>query len=262
MLKKYLLVIFVLLLLFGVFAGGLPAVRAVDEAATVGSSEETTEPDSAPNPSTTSQLKKRLERILGQEDNQAASVAGYLGEVTRVNEDALAVKTHASNHIIPLDETISLMRGNKTISVADISVGTWILAIGNRVKNGDVSPKTIVALTTPPANKAQLVSMGTIKEISFNTILFVPRGQTDPIQILSGRNSKLIDSAGETLTLSQLPNDLSVVVVAYMDPTGNPWQLSTLKSTVALEDLKNSPTPTPAPRRTSATPAPTPTPEE
>lgn len=248
MIKSTILVILALLLLAGAFASGLPPVRAAEDAIA--------EP-STPSASTTSQLKKRLERILGDQDggNSPSGIAGYMGEVTRVNEDALAVKTHISNHIIPLDETISIIRNNRPIPVEDISVGTWVLAIGNRVKNGDVSPKTIVALTTPPKQRDQFVAMGIIKEVSRNTIIFIPRGQTEPVTLLSNRNSKLIDANGETLTLADLPTDVSVIVVGFLEPTGNPWSLSTLKTMVNMEDFKGSPTPTPVVRPRSASPS-------
>lgn len=247
MLQKSILAILLTLLgILGLFAGGLPQVRAQEE--------ETAPSEASPSASTTSQLKKRLERILGDQDadQPSSTIAGYMGEVTRVNEEALAVKTHASNHIIPLDESIRMIRNNRPLPVADVSVGAWVLAIGTRVKNGDVSPSTIVVLTTPPAQKEHFIAMGTIKEVSRSTVIFIPRGQTDPITLLAGRNSKLIDSAGETIALAKLPTDVSAVVVGFLEPNASTWSLSTLKMTVDMDDFKGSPTPTPAAKRSAS----------
>ncbi len=256
MFKKSILAIIFLLLLLGVFAGGLPEVRAqedTDKTATPAAST----PAATPNSSATSQLKKRLERILGDQDSEKpeGEIAGYMGEVTRVNEEALAVKTHASNHIIPLDETIRMIKNNRPLPVEDVSVGAWILAVGTRVKNGDVSPTTIEVLTKPPVIKEHFIAMGTITAVNRSSISFIPRGQTDPVTLVAGRNAKIIDSDGDTIALAKLPRDVSAVVVGFMEANATTWSLSTLKTTVGMEGFKGTPTPTPTPvLRRSTTP--------
>ncbi len=261
MFKKPILAIIFLLLLLGFFAGGLPEVRAQEDI-----EKETTTQEATPSSSATSQLKKRLERILGDQDAEKpeGEIAGYMGEVTRVNEEALAVKTHASNHIIPLDETIRMIKNNRPLPVEDVSVGAWILAVGTRVKNGDVSPTTIEVLTKPPVIKEHFIAMGTITAVNRSSVSFIPRGQTDPVTLVAGRNAKLIDSAGETIALTKLPKDVSAVVVGFMETNATTWSLSTLKTTVDMEGFKGTPTPTPVLKRTttpnaspSATQAPT-----
>lgn len=217
--------------------------------------------NATPSASTTTQLKKRLEKILGDQDASASGekIAGYIGEITRVSEEALAVKTPKGNQIIPLDESVRILKRDKPLPIKDISVGNWVIVVGTRTRNGDVSPARILVQAASLKPAEHIVSMGTIESVGRSSVQFIPRGQTESLTLNIGKNTKLTDSLGEPLDLKKLPTQVSAIAVALLSSNDN-WTISTLKTLVDMDEFKNStPSPTPTPRTTpSSKPTPTP----
>ena len=214
----------------------------------------TPEPTATPTPQPTApalrestvKLRERLQRILGDADDaDSVKIGGYIGEITRVSEEALTLKTLTSSEIIPLSGVLKLMRRNQPISVSDLSVGNWVIVIGERGKSNAITPEIIMVQTASLKPRESLVTIGLIQEVTKTGVTIVPRGKTDQITLAFTKNSKLLDTDGDNIAQNKLPKDISAVIVGYATPNG--WELGTLKSTVRMEEIKNPATPTPTP---------------
>lgn len=227
------------------------AVGADDEATEAGGISETTTQDA------TTKLRERLQKILGDQDETASGMtrAGYIGEVTRVSDEAITLKTLAGSEIVPLEDTILLKRTQR-IPVSEVAVGNWIIVIGQREKNRAIKPELLLVQTTDLKPREHMVSIGDVSASTANSVTIIPRGKTEPITLSVNKNSLLTDSAGETILPRNVPKDISVIVVGFAQPNGS-WELGTLKTTVNLAEYKSTTSPSPSPvTQKKATPRP------
>ncbi len=218
---------------------------------------------------TTTKLRERLQKLLGdQDENGDIQKAAYIGEVTRISEEAITLKTLIGSEIVPLEESTILLKRSQKIPVSDVNVGNWLIVIGTREKNRAIKPQLLMVQTADLKPREHLATIGAISEISASSISITPRGKNEALTFKVTKNSKLTDATGETMTLKTLPKDVAVVVVGF--GTDNGWELGTLKTMVSMAEYKSAPTPTPTPKATfapkKATPkpsvAPTPTPAQ
>lgn len=208
---------------------------------------------------TTEKLRERLQKILGDQDENTdgkATKAAYIGEVTRISDEAITLKTLVGSEIIPLESSTILLKRTQRIPVADITVGNWVIVIGSREKNKAVRPELLMVQTGDLKPREHLATIGVVTDTAASSITLIPRGKTDPLTFAVTKNSKILDAGGEAITLKALPKDVSVVVVGYATDKG--WELGSLKTSMSMAEFKSpaTPTPTPAPRR--ATPKPSP----
>lgn len=226
------------------------AVGTDEEATPAGATTETTSQDA------TIKLRERLQKILGDQDETAAGQtrAGYIGEVTRISDEAITLKTLAGSEIIPLEDTILLKRALR-IPVSEVVVGNWIIVIGQREKNRAIKPELLLVQTTDLKPREHMVTIGDVSATTATSVTVVPRGKTEPITLSVNKNSLLTDSAGETILPRNVPQDISVIVVGFAQPNGS-WELGTLKTTVNLAEYKSTTSPSPSPVTKRATPRP------
>ncbi len=215
---------------------------------------------------TTEKLRERLQKILGDQDSSdsaAKEKAAYIGEVTRISDEALTLKTLKGSEIIPIEPSTILLKQSKRIPVSDITVGNWLIVIGSREKNRTVRPEVLMVQATDLKPKEHLVSIGVVTGTTTTSVTLIPRGKTEPITLTLTRDSKLIDATGEKIAIKSVPKDVAAIVVGYATNSG--WQLGTLKATISMSEYKSaSPTPNPvqaAPKKVTTKPTLSPTPK-
>lgn len=214
---------------------------------------------------TTEKLRERLQKILGDQDDSGdgkRAKAAYIGEVTRISDEAITLKTLTGSEIIPLESSTILLKRTQRIPVADITVGNWVIVIGAREKNQSIKPELLLVQTGDLKPREHLATIGLVTETTPSSITLIPRSKTEPITFTVNKNTKLVDAGGEVLTLKTLPKDVSAVVVGYANDNG--WELGTLKTTMSMSEFKSPATPTPkpiaTPQKATPKPAATPTP--
>ncbi len=192
---------------------------------------------------TTTKLRERLQKILGDQDEngQIKKKAAYIGQITRVNEEAISLKTLDGSEIIPLDTSIILLKRSQRIPVAEVTVGNWLIVIGYREKNQSIKPELLLVQTSDLRPREHLAAIGVITSTSNTSVSLTPRGKSEPVEFKLTKNSKLLDATGEVISMKNVPKDVAVVVVGFATDKG--WELGTLKTLVALAELKTTPKP-------------------
>lgn len=210
---------------------------------------------------TTNQLKERLKKILGGSTTTTLEVisekGGYLGEIIKVNDDALTVKTTTETQIIPIVKDTKFMKRGKPIALSEVVVGNWLAVLGNREKNGGINPELLYVYTTSLLPKDHIVGIGAVNKIDKGSVSIIPRGKDEAIKLALVKRSNLTDAMGEPMEFAKLPVDMNVFFVAFADDKGG-WELASARSLVAKAEVRNVPSPTPTPKLkagSSATPS-------
>ena len=189
------------------------------------------------------ELKKRMEKAL----SEAGTVAGalttllsertsFVGEVTRVSQEAITVKQFSGNTIIPLTDTVELLKAGKKVSADDIEVGGWVSVLGTRDGN-QVDPEFVLVSATSLKPKDKLVVLASLSEITRTEIKFVPRSSQDGTEqtVKIDKNSTFESSDGSEAVRTDFEKDYSVLIVAQKNADEETYTLTTLH---ALSDLK------------------------
>lgn len=201
--------------------------------------------ENATDSATTDELRRRIERVVEERREQIKGVVedllvkkgAYIGEVTRISEEAITVKSNETTNIIPLTEELVILQGNSPTTIDSIEVGNWATVLGNRSSTSIEAEYVLISENTlRPDN--QLVSLGTIQTINRSELIIVPRGSEEELTISIQRDTIFEDETGEEITQAEFEEELSVLVTAVEGPDG--WELKTVRSLapLAVEDTE------------------------
>ena len=196
--------------------------------------------DTASSSATTSELKKRIEKVVVEKREQIKGVlqdllsnkTGFIGEISRISEEAITVKSAENTTIIPIGDSLNLMQDGKPLELTSLEVGNWTIVLGNKDGEGIESEYLLVSEETlRPKN--QLVTLGSITNITRSSITVITRESEEEIELTISKATKFEDVEGEEATVTDFEKDLNVLVVATEDTTD--WELQTIRSLAPFE---------------------------
>jgi len=171
------------------------------------------------NQETTESLRERIQNIVEQQKEKVQSVLGeisnqrrgFVGQVVRVSETTLGLDVRGATRIVPLDETVTLMRSEAAIKTENIEIGSWAEVLGIVDNNDSFVAKKI----TSPLPKPHFVALGTLKTIKASSLDFQPRGQETVLTVELTRNTVYQDNTGEETDSDEFVEDDQVLLVGY-----------------------------------------------
>jgi len=184
---------------------------------------------------TNSNIKKRIEKILDEKkgevegiiNNIQKSSRGFIGEITRVSEETITITTIKETKIIPINEDISLTKNNKPIDVQKLTVGDWIVVIGNLEDDNFVTKKIIVSTKTlKPKNK--IILLGSIEKNSPSYVQVLPRNDSESKRLTITKNTEFLDNLGKPIKRIQLNEGINCLVVGFTTDKG--YSATTIKT--------------------------------
>ncbi|PIR61642.1 MAG: hypothetical protein COY81_01450 [Candidatus Pacebacteria bacterium CG_4_10_14_0_8_um_filter_43_12] len=182
---------------------------------------------------TTQVLKQRIEKVLGVVENLLTKKGAYIGEITRLSEGTITIKSKEIPIIVPIDDSIVILQDNKPLEVNKIEVGNWAIVLGNKSAIS-IDPEYILVSKTSLQPKAQLVKLGTIKSLTKSQLVIIPRGSQEEQPISIQKTSKFEDVTGEVVKLTDLEPELNILVTAVEGTDG--WLLLTARSLAPLNE--------------------------
>lgn len=197
--------------------------------------------EEASNSATTSELKKRIEKVVDEKREQIKGVLqdllankkGFIGEITRISEEAITVKSADNTTIIPIAESLNIMQDGKDLEVSAIEVGNWVTVLGNKDGEG-IEAEYLMVSDDSLSPKPQLVNLGSITEITRTSITITTRGTQEDRELNIVKGTEFQDVDGEEATVAEFEEDLNVLVVAVQgDKEG--WDLLTVRSLAPFE---------------------------
>lgn len=181
--------------------------------------------DSAtPSPEITTQnLKERIERVVqekkeaikGAIDRLGTQKRGFIGEIQRISEETLSVKTSKGIRIVALsDPNITILKNQKAITIENISVGDWVVAMGFAEEDGTFTPRRLLISSQTLRPKDFRVELGTLVNIGKTTITLNSRKDSTNIEYTLEKSSVIQDIQGDEITLKEVTTDLQALVVS------------------------------------------------
>lgn len=173
---------------------------------------------------TTLKLKERIERIVEEKKEQVKGIIsnltsnkqGFIGEVLRVTEESVTIKTNKATKIIPLDETVTILKKNKEVAVADIAIENWVVVMGI-IEDDAFKPVRILVSDDSLRPKPHTIILGSINSIERSLITITPRSEETPLN--ATLNSKTIyeDINGEEIVRDDIEEETQALIIAYDD---------------------------------------------
>jgi hypothetical protein len=205
------------------------------------SASEPSSPSATPE-ETTMQLKKRIEKVVEEKREQIKGVItnllsekhGFIGEVSRLSQEAITVKQNGDSRIIPFTEELVIIKKGKRIKPEEIEVGNWVTIIGTG-SSDTFTPEFIIVSSESLRPRDRVVGIGSLTAVGKSSIKLMKRGSTENKEYLVTKTSKLENVDGSALKLTEFEEDLSVLLVATKN-TKDEWEVVRLR---ALTDLKS-----------------------
>lgn len=170
---------------------------------------------------TTQELKKRIEKAVEEKREQikgalqgiAADQKGFIGEVQRVTDEAITVKSNDETTIIPVSTGFDLTRKNSKIDIDDVAVGNWAIVIGKESSTGVFSPEKVIISTETLQPKPQVIILGSIDAITAKDVTVTSRlnGQKYTFNIVKDSISENND--GSTIPIRSFKKDMQALFV-------------------------------------------------
>ena len=210
-------------------------------------------PSPSPSSTTTQKLKERIEKVVEEKRDQVKGVIdeisgkkrAFIGEVQRVSEESLSLKTTKGNIIVPLTNQVILTKGNARISFSDIAVGDWIIAIGNRDRE-DFLPERIIVSGTSLRPTPKVITLGSIKSINrgLTEMTITPRSGDAEQTFQLVKSTSYQDLEAANISNKSLAVDLQVLVIGKQKGDNvEAMVIRVLTSAASLPSIKPSPTP-------------------
>lgn len=193
-------------------------------------------------------MLERVRNVTSREQVQGAlydllsQKGGYMGEITRISEEAITLSTSTGSVIVPLQEGVSILEDDAIIAVDSIEVGSWATVLGNRVDE-QIEPEFVVVSEETLQPPTQRIVVGSIFEISRTALTITARDGGSETTFTIDSDSVFEDQDGEAATWQDFDADYAVLVVAIEDPeTEDEFIVSTVRSMVNLSDLSEDAT--------------------
>lgn len=185
----------------------------------------TPSPSPAATPDTTQNLKDRINKVLkeqvqGVEDQTNQKKRGFIGEVQRVTETSITLRTNKGSQILNVEGGIVIARDNKKASLDDIAVGDWAIAMGY-VNDDAFELKRLLVSSTSLRPRRYQTTIGTLEEIKSTRtsvqIIISPRFIKEKKTFVLAKTVTFQDGQGNPLTQKDLKTDSQYAVISYQD---------------------------------------------
>jgi hypothetical protein len=175
--------------------------------------------------------------VQGAIDNLLNKKIATIGEVTRVTDETITINDRSGIRIIPVQDTHLISKAGKKIEVSDIAVENWVTVIG-KLKDDNFSPIFIYVYEKSLQPKKQVVHIGTITNISKNTVSIVPRSGDEEEIINILKTTDFEDLNGIEVSLSDLEEDITILISGSTE--NDKITASTIKSLAPIADSPES----------------------
>jgi len=181
---------------------------------------------------TTQNLRERIERIVEEKRDQIKGVLseisisqrGVIGEVQRVTEESITIKTHKGTEIIPLTNTaytVELIKANKAIKPTEIAVGDWLLALGV-IEEDNFEPVRITISTSSLRPRTRSITIGSITKIERTALTVESRSATGSVTYTTNKDTKYQDLSGNSITAADIEESMQAIAAGYViEPTSS-----------------------------------------
>lgn len=165
----------------------------------------------------TENLKKRLQDSLSEDSDQPNILyRAYVGKVKDVIKDTLIVEDKDGKKDIKILDNTTIIRtpGNATIKSDNIRIDDYIIAIGNLANDEIMDGKRLIVSVNPITAPTKTTGIGSIAEISKNSLTLRINEQDVDISLTS---KTIVKTPNGTIELSDLEIGDTLIYTATVD---------------------------------------------
>ncbi|MDH5532917.1 MAG: hypothetical protein OEX81_00625 [Candidatus Pacebacteria bacterium] len=188
------------------------------------SAEESVVLDASLSSKTTQKLKERIEKIVEEKKEQIkgiisnldATKQGFIGEVQRISEEAITVKTNQATRIIPITEDVEILKDGKEIVLSDIAVENWLVIMGI-IEDDTFKPLRILVSGETLRPRPSYITIGNISAIERYELTVTPRSGEEETAITLNSKTSYEDLNGEEINRTDIEEDTQALIIAFDD---------------------------------------------
>lgn len=176
-------------------------------------------------PQTTQNLKQRIERIVEEKKDQIkgiinnldATKQGFIGQVTRISEETITIKTNKATKILPISNQVELLKGSTAIKLSDVAVDNWLVVMGV-IEEDNFNPVRILVSADDIRPKTYTVFLGTISDSDRTSFTITPRDNPDSkIEVTTNNKTLFEDLKGEEIDRADIETETQALIIAFDD---------------------------------------------
>lgn len=164
-------------------------------------------------------IKERLQKsnVMGSQTD--VKKHAVVGEVQRVTSEAITIKTtNGATNILPIQEVALLNEDEEAITVESFVIDNWATALGYIDEENAFVPHFIIAASSSLAPAEHYISLSTITSATTQKLTISPRNAPDESKdITISRDTTIEDSEGQVVAVSDLEEDLQILVVGIVE---------------------------------------------
>lgn len=173
---------------------------------------------------TTEKLKERIEKIVEEKkdqikgiiDNLDSTKQGFIGEVTRISEETITVKTNKSTRIIPITADIELLKDGEEVELSDIAVENWLVVMGV-IEDDNFRPIRVLVSSKTLRPDPTYITVGSITEIDRSELTISPRSGEETETIVLNNSTTYEDLNGEEIDRTDIEEETQALIIAVED---------------------------------------------
>lgn len=185
------------------------------------------------------QVKKYLDpgRVQGVLQQMFSNHYGMVGEVQRINDDALTIQNKQGTTILAINESeVEITKGSSAIELTDIAVGNWVTILGYREAE-DFTPVFVKVSESSPRPATQLVLLGMITDVTSQELTVLNRATQEERTFALTRSTVVEDFSGEEVSISSFDVDYNVLITASTTDEEEDFEVLTIRSLAPLDEL-------------------------
>lgn len=166
-------------------------------------------------------LQNQSEKIKGVLDEIGNRKKGMVGEVQRVSESSITIKTSKATQIIAMSPETRIQKASRGIEIDDIAVGEWAVVVSAE-EDDTLVPEVVTISASSLRPDPQIVTLGTVTSINpLRTQLTIQtRAEGEEKTFILNRQTQYEDINGNPALATNLSKDVQVLVVAVEESTG------------------------------------------
>ncbi len=176
-------------------------------------------------PSTKNSLKDRIDKVVEEKKEQVKDKVeemtqkkrGFIGRVDRVSKESITLENRKGAQVIPLQETLSLIKDKKPIKIEDIAVDNWATVLGYQLEENEFEAVKLVVSEDRLNPQSQIVEIGSVTDYDSEQITIKTRQDRTEIEFELSTQTVLEDLDQQEITVSDLFEEMQCLIAGYKE---------------------------------------------
>jgi hypothetical protein len=176
-------------------------------------------------PSTKDSLKDRIDKVVEEKKEQVKNKVqemtqkkrGFIGRVDRVSKESITLENRKGVQVIPLQETLSLIKDEEPIEIEDIAVDNWATVLGYQLEENEFEAVKLVVNEDRLNPQPQIVEIGSVTDYDSEQITIKTRQDGTEIKFELSTQTVLEDLNQQEIAVTDLFEEMQCLIAGYKE---------------------------------------------